>query len=169
MLFRSHQKAHSINASELCLTEDNLTSHLLDFLSNDAKLFQIVQHITGCTAIGCFEGRVYRMIPGHGHYDSWHNDMVEQRMVAMSINLSTEVYSGGVLQICEWPSRRILHEVANIGFGDSIIFRLSHHLKHRVTEVAGTVPKTAFAGWFKSQPDFLSLLTEGRDTILERD
>jgi hypothetical protein len=97
------------------------------------------------------------MVSGSGHYD-WHDDVSEDRMVALSINLSKEIYSGGILQIREWESQRIIQEAANVGFGDGILFRLADSLEHRVTDVEGRVPKTAFAGWFRSQPDFLSMV-----------
>ena len=38
------------------------------------------------------------------------------------------------------------------GNGDAIIFRLASHLQHRNTNVTGSTPKTAFAGWFRSDP-----------------
>jgi hypothetical protein len=76
----------------------------------------------------------------------------------MSINLSREVYSGGRLQIRDHVSGEIVSEVANAGIGDAVIFRLSDRLQHRITDVEGTASKTAFAGWFRAQPDFMSLL-----------
>lgn len=39
----------------------------------------------------------------------------------------------------------------NTGPGDGIVFRLAHHLQHRNTSMRGAVPKTAFAGWFRSR------------------
>lgn len=140
---------------ELCM-QDHRTAVRLHFLLNGQQLFQVIQEITRSGRIGCFMGRVYRVIPGHGHHDSWHDDLAEHKMIAMSINLSAEVYAGGILQIRDRESKQILHEVANTGFGDVIIFRLARNLQHRITEVQGTVSKTAFAGWFLSQPDFLS-------------
>ena len=154
-----NQKIHEGLSVELCL-EDRIVSHLLYFLANDPQLFEFIQHITGCGRIGCFFGRVYRMMPGAQHYDSWHDDMIEHRMVGMSINLSTSIYSGGILQIRDRNSLHIVNEVANTGFGDGIIFRLSSQLQHRVTEVAGSAPKTAFAGWFQSEPDFYAVLRQ---------
>lgn len=133
---------------------DNAASHLLHFLTHDPRLFEVIQQITGCGRIGCFDGRVYRMVPGSQHYDSWHSDMVEHRMIGMSINLSPAVYSGGVFQIRDVDTRQIIHEVANTGLADGILFRLSPQLQHRITDVDGSVPKTAFAGWFQSEPDF---------------
>jgi hypothetical protein len=132
--------------------------NLMHLLTNDPTFFQLIQRITGCGRIGCFTGRVYRMMQGCGHYDSWHDDVTEDRMLAMSINLSSGTYSGGILQIRDSNSHRLIHQVANVGFGDGIIFRIASSLEHRVTLVDGTAPKTAFAGWFRSQTDFLSLL-----------
>jgi 2OG-Fe(II) oxygenase superfamily len=152
-----YPKIHKSIGVELS-TAHHVLLPLLHILINDQKLFEIVHQITGCGRIGCFTGRIYRMMPRSDHYDSWHNDMVEDRVVAMSINLSSEIYSGGILQIRDKYSQRIVHEVANLGFGDGIIFRLARSLEHRLTNVKGAVPKTAFAGWFKSQPDFLSVL-----------
>ncbi len=91
--------------------------------------------------------------------------MVDCRLVAISINLSEEIYSGGILQIRERNVEKFLHEVANVGFGDAILFRVADQLVHRITEVTGEASKTAFAGWFKSQPSFLSLL-KGSSTAL---
>jgi hypothetical protein len=76
----------------------------------------------------------------------------------MSINLSTDAYQGGVLEIRDCESSHMVHGVANTGFGDAIIFRIARHLKHRVSTVEGTVPRTAFAGWFYPQPDYQTWL-----------
>ena len=144
---------------ELCM-KSNTAFAALQFLMNDKKLFQIIQDITQCDQIGCFQGRVYRLNPGGKHHDSWHNDIGEDRLVGMSINLSRAFYSGGMLQIRDQRSGEIVCEVPNAGSGDAVIFRLSHRLQHRISDVEGTSPKTAFAGWFRAQPDFLALLKQ---------
>src|SRR5437660_1554384 len=142
---------------ELCMTQNSAFAALL-LLMNDEKLFQIVQDITQCGPIGCFEGRIYRVIPGHGHHDAWHSDMAEHRLVGMSLNLSSGPYTGGILEIRERASGKLVSEVANVGIGDAVIFRLSDNLQHRITDVEGEAAKTAFAGWFRARPRFLSLL-----------
>lgn len=142
---------------ELCMTS-NTAFAALQFLMNDQKLFQEIQAVTQCDQIGCFQGRVYRVKPGSGHHDSWHNDIGEERLVGLTINLSKEIYSGGRLQIRDHVSGEIVSEVENVGTGDAVIFRLSDRFQHRITDVEGTASKTAFAGWFRSQPDFKSLL-----------
>jgi hypothetical protein len=152
-----YERTHGGIGVELCL-EPGKTTAMLEFMANDPRLFQLIQAITGCSRIGCFEGRVYRMLPGGDHYDSWHSDVGEGRMIAMSVNLSTGVYEGGVLQISPVHSDQIIHEVANVGQGDAVIFRIAPHLMHRVTELKGRAAKTAYAGWFRSEPDYQSLL-----------
>ena len=152
-------RVHQNIGVELCLTDDMALS-LLRFLSNDPKLFGVIRQITGCGRIGCFFGRVYRMVPGAGHYDSWHSDMTGNRLIGMSLNLGAHIYSGGVFRLREASSKKLLCEAANTGPGDAIVFRIAAHLEHCVTTLEGTMPKTAFAGWFQSEPEFLSLLTD---------
>ena len=59
-------------------------------------------------------------------------------------------------------SKRLLVQIANTGLGDAMLFRISGNLEHRVTEVTGDQPKTAFAGWFQSgELDLASRLKNG--------
>jgi len=123
---------------------------LLAFLVNDPDLFELVREISACDRIGSFRGRLYRMLPQSDHRDSWHGDLIEGRMVAMNINLGTVPYSGGVLEIREHRSKRVVQRVANTRPGDAVIFRIDPSLEHRVTTVEGAVPKTAYVGFFCS-------------------
>jgi hypothetical protein len=147
-----------VSASESCLREDSAILSLLWFLVNDDQLFRLVEAVTGCPVIGSFQGRVYRFTESPDHRDDWHTDLVDNRLVAMSVNLSSDPYDGGLLQIRDATSHEILHEEPNTGLGDALIFRLAPGLEHCVTNVTGNRPKTAFAGWFKSAPDFKTLL-----------
>jgi hypothetical protein len=70
----------------------------------------------------------------------------------MSLNLSTALFRGGHLQIQEADSQRMIHDVANVGMGDALFFRIDRSLRHRNTDLEGTAPKTAFTGWFLSRP-----------------
>ena len=143
------------------LPKNKSVASLLHFLVNDQELFRIIQKIVSCSHIGCFTGRVYSKIPNLGQYDSWHDDLYDNRMISMSINLSKDIYKGGLLQIFDCKSKKIVHEVANTGFGDAIIFRISPHLKHPVTKVTGKVPRTPFTGWFRSKPDYKPIFKPG--------
>ena len=150
--------AHGSLATELRL-DDGVCTGLLHFLANDPRLFRLVETVSGCRDIRAFAGRVYRRIPGGHHHDSWHGDVTDpRRLVGMSVNLSAEVYEGGVFELRDVETEQPLASLPNVGLGDAILFRLSPALEHRVTDVRGSVPKTAFAGWFFSELDFEAVL-----------
>src|SRR5215207_9689618 len=79
-------RVHDRIGTEYCLV-DGRAIRLLFFLVNDPALFDVIRRITCCPRIGCFTGRVYRMVPGEGDYDTWHSDDIQQRLIGMSINL----------------------------------------------------------------------------------
>lgn len=139
--------------------EPNATAAMLELLCNDAALLAAVEALTGC-AVSRFSGFVYRLAPGLGEHH-WHNDLVDGRRVAMSLNLGPAPYEGGLLQLRDRESTTILGEVANIVAGDAILFRIDARLQHRVLPVTAGV-KTAFAGWFGTGEPLLASLRAGR-------
>jgi hypothetical protein len=151
--------AHGSIATELRL-DAGVCTGLLHFLTNDPRLFRVVESVSGCTAIRAFAGRVYRRLPGGRHHDSWHGDIDGKRLVGMSVNLSAEIYDGGVFEIRAVDTQPPLASLPNVGFGDAILFRLSDALEHRVSGVRGESAKTAFAGWFFADLDFDKVLRE---------
>src|SRR6266446_5371798 len=48
--------------SELCMNDDSVCG-ALQFLFNGRELFRFVESLSGCGRIGCFDGRVYRVVP----------------------------------------------------------------------------------------------------------
>jgi hypothetical protein len=142
-------KIHMGSYSEYAL-EVGGAVNLLHFVTNAPRFLETVSEIAGAN-LTWFAGRVYRMDPNAGHADQWHNDCVEGRLIAMSLNLSPRGYQGGVFQMRDAKSHRILEEVANTGLGDAILFRISRDFQHRITDVQPGEPKTAFAGWFSTQ------------------
>ncbi|HKM99169.1 MAG TPA: 2OG-Fe(II) oxygenase [Candidatus Binataceae bacterium] len=129
--------------------DDFPAQSLLDFAVNQPGFRQLIEEITNTGPLRRFKGRVYRMIPGKGHYDKWHTDVPHfQRLVGMTLNLSPEVFRGGLFMMRERESKRVLAEIANTGLGDALIFRITPALEHRVSDVEGDKAKTAFAGWF---------------------
>ena len=142
-------REHGAIGRELCL-EDDVAFQLLHFVANTPEFLALVQQVTQCGQISRFDGRVYRMAPGKEHYDSWHTDATTDRLVGMSINLSSRSYAGGAFCLRIRHSDDIICELPNVVIGDAIFFRISSELVHMVTPVEGTQHKTAFAGWFKS-------------------
>jgi hypothetical protein len=156
--FRPRRHGHI--GTEECMEAGGPLALLL-LAANSPALFDLVRDVTGCDPIGCFDGRVYRLDPAQGHSDSWHSDVGDNRLVAMSVNLGRDRYEGGVLEIREQRSRRVTARVARTAPGDAVIFRIGEHLRHRVSPVTGNAPRVAFAGWFKSAPSFRSVLAGG--------
>ena len=145
---------------DLCMVP-NPAAALLEMVFNDPSIFRLIERVTGCPRIGRFGGFVYRLQPGFGHHHHWHDDLVEGRLVAMSVNLGPGVYEGGLLELRDRSTAQVLDRVSNIVPGDALLFRLDAALQHRATPVTSGV-KTAFAGWYfagESYPAHLRALT----------
>ena len=125
--------------------------NILNFAANTSEFLDVIREITQCSQISSFYGRVYRMAPGAGHFDSWHSDLGKKgdRLIGMSVNLGSP-YRGGIFRLRELETGHVLCELPNTGPGDAICFRISPKLQHMVTTVEGAESKTAFAGWFFS-------------------
>ncbi len=130
----------------------------LFFATNDPRLHHFVEQVTRTTPLKYFQGRIYRMVEV-GTYDSWHSDVLGARRVGMSINLSPEPYEGGSLEMKDIEaSDPRLRTIPNVTPGGVLIFRIADRLHHRVTNVVGPRAKTAYAGWFLSEPSFRDVL-----------
>jgi hypothetical protein len=148
--------------------EVDVTDGALLVLLNSPQLFRIIERITGGGHIGCFRGRIYRFVPGAKNVLEWHSDLNGTRLAAITINLNTEPYHGGVLSIRETKTKRLLCQLTNPGFGDAILFRIDERLEHSVSDVEGNVAKIALAGWFESEPEYRTLLAEGIARSLQK-
>jgi hypothetical protein len=149
--------------SELTIDgSSSLVARLL-FLFNDPALYRVVEEITGIPRLARYDGRIYRRLARPGHYNEWHDDLAgDARLVAMSINLGSEPYSGGVLALRHKGAATMLGEVHNSGPGDALLFRVRADLVHRVTTVTEG-EKMASVGWFGAAPPWpLPVPPEGR-------
>lgn len=151
-----YRREHPGIGVEACM-EVNATLAWLLLLVNDERMLEVVRSITSCEPIGHFNGRVYRLEPSTDHYDSWHDDLGEGRLVAMSINLGRQPYEGGALEVRDRRTGASA-EARSAHTGDALLFELGEHLEHHVLPVTGETARTVFAGWFKTGPSFLSVL-----------
>jgi hypothetical protein len=147
-------------AREECM-EPNAMLGMLHLIANDTRLFDVIHRVTGCGPIGSFIGRVYLRRGSAGHYDRWHTDLNGARLIGMSVNLTEGTFEGGTFELRQIGSAGAECAIANTGPGDAILFRIADGLQHRVTAVEGDVARIAFAGWFQSGSDLLSLLKAG--------
>jgi SAM-dependent methyltransferase len=128
--------------------EEGKAAQLLLLLVNDPHLFELVRSITDCKRIGRFDGGLYRKLPGLEHEDAWHGEIFGHGMVAMTIDLSERSYGGGMLEIRDRYSHRVLDRVAAGEPGDALLLRFAPSLQHRITGVEGDFPRTVYAGRF---------------------
>src|SRR5215471_3651355 len=84
---RIHEKGGNPPPVDFCMNSNEMAVTILHLLVNEPGFFQFIQQVTGCGRIGCFAGFLYRLVPYQSSYDSWHDDIVSHRMVAMSLNL----------------------------------------------------------------------------------
>lgn len=141
------------NVGEELSMKANIPDSMFLFLLNDPVILKNLELITGCRPLRGYIGRLYRFVPNQGHFDHWHQDLMNRRKLALSINLSPKSYRGGNLQMRLKKSKKIFARVKNTRPGDALLFRLDKTLEHHVTQVTGRNPKTAYAGWFSSYPD----------------
>ena len=153
--------------------DNPIPANVLNFAANTPGFLELIRKIALSPEITIFDGRIYRMVSGGNHYDSWHADLgVEERnrLIGMSINLGACPYRGGVFRLRDEASGNVLCELPNTGQGDAIFFRISDSLKHMVTPLDGSEPKTAFAGWFRSgETNFYASLRPRPDLPLSAD
>ncbi len=131
------------------LSDDVRVARLLQFLLNETAVVKELESITGVGPLGCFSGHFYRMQPGGIHFGEWHTDCVNHRMLGMTVNLSSQPFEGGDLELRECDSDcESIRCCNNVRPGDALVFRIDPRIEHRVLSVRGTVPKLAYAGWF---------------------
>lgn len=152
-------KTHAGIGHELACWDSPASDTLL-FLFNDPRLFDLVTAITGVGPIGCFVGRLYRMEPGAAHHESWHSDVGHHRLIACSLNLSDHVYTGGTLLLREADRPDTEQRLPNVTPGDAVLFRVDPGLEHYIEDVQEGGSKTAWAGWFRSEPSFMDVVSK---------
>lgn len=150
-------KAHDGIGHELVCWDSPATDTLL-FVHNDPHLFRLITELSGVGPIGCFLGRIYRMTAESAHHEAWHSDVGAFRLMALSINISDEPYQGGTTILREQGRPETEQRLDNPTPGDAILFRIDPTLEHAITDVEPGPPKTAWAGWFRSEPSFLDVL-----------
>ena len=143
-------RQHTIEATgktELLMTP-NAISALLLFKVCDPAMFDLVEAVTGRGPVADFRGRTYRMVPDADHFSPWHDDAIQNRIAAFTINLSSEPFEGARLQIKNVADDELVTEIGDLAFGDAVLIQISRAYQHRNSPLLGTNPKTSYAGFF---------------------
>ena len=145
----------NVFAKDESIVNNSIALQHIHFLMNNQNLFSVVKYITNSPEIKGFSGRIYRNSPNSSHHLDWHDDkQVANRLLGVSINLSTDKYEGGKFQIRKKNSSFLLKEIGCGNLGDTHIFDISDFIEHRVTKTQGLFPRIAAAGWFNSENEF---------------
>lgn len=150
------RKNGKLLSQEYIVARDSTLVKVLHFYLNQRKVIDAIREISGITAIKSFQGRVYKFEADPYSFDNWHDDMSSGRLLGMSLNLSEEIYQGGVFRIRDTISKEVYAEVKHDSWGSSHFFRINQKLEHMVEKVEGKYPRIAFAGWFMEEPFFNS-------------
>ena len=146
------------------------------YFLNQPRLREAIAELTGCEkTIRTFVGRCFKHLPGGGQFDSWHGDVRDERLYALSINLSKEPFEGGSFQIRSRRTREVFQTVGANRFGDACLFRIDNSLEHKILPLRGTAPRCRYAGWFRAQGSLSEILLRnalflpGRDPAVRRE
>ncbi len=163
-------------ARELEMRMSETLPQMLFCFLNQPRLREAIAELTGCErTIRTFVGRCFKHLPGGDQFDSWHADVRDERLYALSINLSREPFEGGNLQIRSRRTREVFQTVGADRFGDACLFRIDDSLEHRILPVRGTAPRCRYAGWFRAQGSLSEMLLRsalfplGRDPAVRRE
>ena len=136
----------NVFATELRLDSHTTPAKLLRFITCRDELFRAIAELVGADDIICgFLGRCFRRLPEH--YDGWHRDDIEGRVVGLSLGLQPEPFVGGEFQMSNDRSG-VLTTFPPPAFGEATVFDISPHLTHRVRRVKTDIPRISWAGWF---------------------
>jgi hypothetical protein len=136
---------------------------VLNLLLNDPTLLRAVERLAGEDSVRSFSGSLRRAIAGKAL--GWHDDNVDGRSLAITINLGRRPYRGGVFELRVKRSRRVIAQIANTVPGDALLFRVGSRLEHRNTAITSSIPKTALSGWFLSRRPPLQSLGRSRSSL----
>lgn len=112
-------------------------------------VLRFVERATGCGPLAAVEGDIAEFAPRPHEELAWHDDRNgASRRLAITVNLSDVPYSGGLFELREKRSRRMLIRHIHRDVGTALIFRVESELEHRVQPVTAGGPRRVFAGWF---------------------
>jgi hypothetical protein len=158
------KKEPIVKGTTLLMPQSDPALISLHFMVNRPELFEIAARITGLPKPGNFTSRLHRTNPAPDLHLDWHDDGMDYRILGLNINLSTQPYTGGVLQVRN-PERKIVAEVGQLSPGDAFFFRIGARWQHRLTPVE-TGERTVAVGWFRTQPDWSAVALAGFRTSM---
>ena len=124
---------------------------VMNFMLNDEFLFRALEKITGCKPIDNFVGRIHRS-EDNDHGIDWHGDNSDNRLLAITLCLGTEHYTGANFEIRKKGTTDIMRQISYLKAGDAIVFKIAPELEHRLS-LLESGRRTVCVGWFRSKAE----------------
>ncbi len=118
------------------------------------NLMRWLESATGCEPLQSTFGRIVQISPEDSPRLNWHDDLPEDasRRLGITINLSENAYEGGLFELREKKTGKMLMRHRHEKLGSTLIFDVRDELEHRVWPITGGGPRRVFAGWFLKAP-----------------
>jgi hypothetical protein len=133
--------------------ERDIAGCALRFALERPAFLRWVEAASGCGTVSRIAGVVAEIAAGTGQELGWHNDRNDPtlaRRLAVTIQLSDAPYVGGVFEMRDEQSGRLLVREGALPPGSVMVFRIDDRLRHRVTQVTSGGPRRVFAGWLSA-------------------
>lgn len=115
------------------------------------NLLDWLERATGCGPLGTVTGTITQARAGLDHHLGWHDDRQDlRRRLAVTINLGTAPYEGGLFEIRRKKTHEPLFEHRHTEVGTALIFQVAPDIQHRIHPITAGGPRRVFAGWFHS-------------------
>jgi hypothetical protein len=125
-------------------------AEVIEDRTNDRRLLDFVQTITGSPPLTRCIGRVFRLFPMDDDLP-WHTDAEGGRLADLIIDLSAVPHEGARFEMRDGRTQEIFNAVDEMAFGDAMLIRISPDIEHHYKAVTGSIPKVTFSGWFVPQ------------------
>lgn len=125
-------------------------AQVIEDRTNDRRLLDFVQTITGSPPLTRCIGRVFRLFPMDDDLP-WHTDAEGGRLADLIIDLSAVPHEGARFEMRDARTQDIFNVVDEMAFGDALLIRISPDIEHHYKAVTGSIPKVTFSGWFVPQ------------------
>ena len=112
-------------------------------------LLSWLEAMAGCGSLRNVEGRVVRALANNHDQLLWHDDLDEpRRRLAITINLSAQLYEGGLFELRDKRTHDVLATHLHLEPGTALIFDVARDIEHRVLPVTSGGPRCVYTGWF---------------------
>lgn len=123
----------------------------LNLVLSRPPILRWLEEVTGSGPLREIAGRVVQTVPRPGDELRWHDDRpghdpVDDRRLALVINLGSRPFTGGQFELRPKGGELLLQHQHTVT-GSMLVFRVREDLEHRVLPLTAGGPRRVFTGW----------------------